>query len=41
MQMKKLMNVKDDANKMPYIIQMLIEIAGFLSLTEYLTFGRK
>ena len=32
---------KDDMNEMPYIIQMLIEIADFLSSSEYLTFDSK
>ena len=31
----------EDTNEMPYIIQMLIEIADFLSLSEYLSFDNK
>ena len=30
-----------DTNDMPYIIQMLTEIADFLSSSKYLTFGYK
>ena len=32
---------KEDTNEMPYIIQMLVEIADFLSSTEYLNFDSK
>ena len=32
---------KEDSNDMPYIIQMLIEIADFLSSSEYMTFDNK
>ena len=32
---------KEDTNDMPYIIQMLIEIADFLSSTEYMAFDSK
>ena len=31
----------EDTNEMPYIIQMLIEIADFLSSLEYLSFDNK